>query len=50
MLSNATRFGLGVSIFTAQTDEVLRQIDAFIEGAVFLNDIVYSDQVLPLEV
>lgn len=47
MLSNATRFGLGVSIFTAQTDEVLRQIDAFTEGAVFLNDIVYSDPVLP---
>jgi succinate-semialdehyde dehydrogenase/glutarate-semialdehyde dehydrogenase len=47
VLSNASRFGLGVSIFTAQTDDMLNRVHAFEEGAVFLNDIVYSDPVLP---
>ncbi len=46
-LSNATRFGLGVSVFTSQTNHILDRVHEFEEGALFLNDIVYSDPVLP---
>lgn len=46
-LSNESRFGLGVSIFTSNPEQVLQRAHEFEEGAVFINDIVYSDPVLP---
>lgn len=46
-LSNDSRFGLGVSIFTSDPEAVLPHIGRFNEGAVFINDLVYSHALLP---
>ena len=46
-MSNDSRFGLGVSIFTNDIEQVLDRSDAFNEGAVFVNDFVKSDPRLP---
>lgn len=46
-LSNATRFGLGVSIFTNKPEEIENQLCKFDEGAVFINEMVTSDPNLP---
>lgn len=46
-LSNDSRFGLGVSIFTSDSEAVLPHIGRFNEGAVFINDLVYSHALLP---
>lgn len=46
-LSNATPFGLGVSVFTEDTERMQRMIPEFYEGAVFFNELVKSDPRLP---
>ena len=46
-LSNNSKFGLGVSIFTKNTDEIEKLILQFDEGAVFINELVKSDPRLP---
>lgn len=46
-LSNASRFGLGVSVFSSAVERVLAHCGDFNEGAVFINDLVYSDAELP---
>ncbi|MDC6351543.1 NAD-dependent succinate-semialdehyde dehydrogenase [Zeaxanthinibacter sp. PT1] len=46
-LSNATEFGLGVSIFTKDRKRVNRLIPQLNEGAVFVNELVKSDPRLP---
>lgn len=46
-ISNSTRFGLGVSIFTQNRDALVKKIDLFDEGAVFINSLVKSDTRLP---
>ncbi len=46
-LSNASDFGLGVSIFTSDMNRVERLIPEFDEGAVFVNELVKSDPRLP---
>ena len=46
-ISNSTAFGLGVSIYTSDTEKVEKQISRFDEGAVFVNSIVKSDPRLP---
>ncbi|MGQ3089035.1 aldehyde dehydrogenase family protein, partial [Flavobacterium sp.] len=46
-LSNATEFGLGVSIFTKDTKGVAAKAHLFNEGAVFINAMVKSDPALP---
>ncbi|WP_294820910.1 NAD-dependent succinate-semialdehyde dehydrogenase [uncultured Flavobacterium sp.] len=46
-LVNASRFGLGVSIFTENLEKAARLIPQFDDGAVFVNDLVKSDQRLP---
>jgi succinate-semialdehyde dehydrogenase/glutarate-semialdehyde dehydrogenase len=46
-LVNASRFGLGVSIFTENYDRASTLIPSFDDGAVFVNDLVRSDQRLP---
>lgn len=46
-ISNATNFGLGVSIFTKNTALIEKYIDRFEEGCVFINDFVKSDPSLP---
>lgn len=46
-LSNATPFGLGVSIFTEDRDRMERLIPELYEGAVFFNELVKSDPRLP---
>ena len=45
--SNQSRFGLGVSVFSSDVERVLGYSGAFNEGAVFVNDMVYSDPELP---
>ncbi len=45
--SNATEFGLGVSIFTQDRERAERLIPLFDEGAVFINELVKSDPRLP---
>lgn len=45
--SNSTRFGLGVSVYTADSEKVKSKLAAFREGAVFVNSIVKSDPRLP---
>jgi succinate-semialdehyde dehydrogenase/glutarate-semialdehyde dehydrogenase len=45
--SNSTRFGLGVSVYTADTEKATSQLPSFREGAVFINSIVKSDPRLP---
>lgn len=47
VLSNSTPFGLGVTIFTEDSDRISRLIPKFEEGAVFVNELVKSDQRLP---
>ncbi|TDQ31426.1 NAD-dependent succinate-semialdehyde dehydrogenase [Zeaxanthinibacter enoshimensis] len=46
-LSNATEFGLGVSLFTQDRERAERLIPLFDEGAVFINELVKSDPRLP---
>jgi succinate-semialdehyde dehydrogenase/glutarate-semialdehyde dehydrogenase len=46
-LSNRSRFGLGVSVFSADAQMVLNSAARFNEGAVFINDIVQSHPALP---
>jgi len=46
-LSNATNFGLGVSVFTADVEGLKSRVNLFQEGAVFINAMVKSDPALP---
>lgn len=46
-ISNATNFGLGVSIFTKDTAFIEKHVHRFEEGCVFVNDFVKSDPSLP---
>ena len=46
-LSNTSEFGLGVSVFTSNPDEILEQAHRFQDGALFVNSIVKSDPRLP---
>lgn len=46
-LSNATSFGLGVSICSENVEEVSKKSHLFEEGAVFFNELVRSDPKLP---
>lgn len=46
-LVNASRYGLGVSIFTEDLERAAILIPQFEDGAVFVNDLVRSDQRLP---
>jgi len=46
-ISNSTRFGLGVSIYTQDVKSLEKHLGAFQEGAVFVNSIVKSDPRLP---
>ncbi|MEL4308448.1 NAD-dependent succinate-semialdehyde dehydrogenase [Joostella sp. CR20] len=46
-ISNNSEFGLGVSLFTENTDEALKIAPRFNEGAVFINELVKSDPRLP---
>lgn len=46
-LSNQSRFGLGVSLFTRDKNNVRNIIPVLDDGAVFVNDLVKSDPRLP---
>jgi succinate-semialdehyde dehydrogenase / glutarate-semialdehyde dehydrogenase len=46
-LSNATDFGLGVSVFTKDIEGIIKKVRLFNEGAVFINAMVKSDPALP---
>lgn len=46
-LSNSSAYGLGVSVFSNNAEAVLMRSSDFKEGAVFVNDMVYSDPFLP---
>ena len=46
-LSNTSKFGLGVSVFTQDIENIKKHISAFNEGAVFINEMVKSDPRLP---
>ena len=46
-LSNNSKFGLGVSIFTKNIEEAEKLAFQFEEGAVFINELVKSDPRLP---
>lgn len=46
-ISNATDFGLGVSVFTKDTAFIEKHISEFQEGCVFINDFVKSHPSLP---
>jgi len=46
-LSNSSKFGLGVSIFTKNIEEAEKLAFRFDEGAVFINELVKSDPRLP---
>lgn len=46
-LSNTSPFGLGVTIFTEDFEKASRLIPKFDDGAVFVNELVKSDQRLP---
>lgn len=46
-LSNNSRFGLGVSLFTKNIEKAKEWIPRFEEGAVFINELVKSDPRLP---
>ena len=46
-LSNDSRYGLGVSVFTKDVNALLPYISQFDEGAVFINELVKSDPRLP---
>ncbi|UFH36308.1 NAD-dependent succinate-semialdehyde dehydrogenase [Flavobacterium acetivorans] len=46
-LSNQSDFGLGVSVFTTDIEQIKLHLHEFNEGAVFINDMVKSDPRLP---
>ncbi|WP_297333872.1 NAD-dependent succinate-semialdehyde dehydrogenase [Flavobacterium sp.] len=46
-LSNATEFGLGVTVFTENREAIKDKLHLFNEGAVFINALVKSDPALP---
>ena len=46
-LSNNSKFGLGVSLFTKNIEEAEKLTFQFDEGAVFINELVKSDPRLP---
>ncbi len=46
-LVNASEFGLGVSLFTKDTQRIERLIPQLEDGAVFINELVKSDPRLP---
>lgn len=46
-LSNNSKFGLGVSLFSKHTARIEKLIPQFEEGAVFINELVKSDPRLP---
>lgn len=46
-LSNSSKFGLGVSLFTKNIEEAEKLALQFDEGAVFINELVKSDPRLP---
>lgn len=46
-LSNATEFGLGVTVFTENIESIKEKLHLFNEGAVFINALVKSDPALP---
>ena len=46
-LSNDSRFGLGVSIFTEDIEAAEKLAYRFNDGAVFINELVKSDPRLP---
>lgn len=46
-LSNNSPFGLGVTFFTEDFEKASRLVPKFDEGAVFVNELVKSDQRLP---
>lgn len=46
-LSNATEFGLGVTVFTENIEAIKDKLHLFNEGAVFINALVKSDPALP---
>ena len=46
-LSNQSDFGLGVSIFSKNTDFIKSQVHRFDEGAVYINEMLISDPYLP---
>lgn len=46
-LANATRFGLGASIWSKDTERALKVADRIDSGAIFINGIVKSDPRLP---
>ena len=46
-LSNATEFGLGVSLFTSDLKKAAELVHEFADGAVFINAMVKSDPRLP---
>src|SRR5690554_523094 len=46
-LSNKSKFGLGVSVFTRDVESIEKLVYRFDEGAVFINELVKSDPRLP---
>lgn len=46
-LSNQSNYGLGVSLFSSNTDFLRSRIADFNEGALFINDMVVSDPSIP---
>lgn len=46
-LSNTSRYGLGVSVFTKDLKTIEKEAYRFDEGAVFINELVKSDPRLP---
>ncbi|HPF10116.1 MAG TPA: NAD-dependent succinate-semialdehyde dehydrogenase [Flavobacteriaceae bacterium] len=46
-LSNHSRYGLGVSLFTRNIEQAMALVPRFEEGAVFVNELVKSDPRLP---
>src|SRR5690554_7984564 len=48
-LSNKSKFGLGVSVFTRDVEAIEKLVYRFDEGAVFINELVKSDPRLPLD-
>ena len=46
-LSNTSKFGLGVSLFSKDIKRMEALIPQFEEGAVFINELVKSDPRLP---
>ena len=46
-LSNTSKFGLGVSVFTTDVETIKKELFKFQEGAVFINEMVKSDPRLP---